>query len=219
MNNLLRASIIVIFCASILAACGPLNGLMGPSSSIPSGSVLFQDDFSDGSSGWSVLNEPDKTINYDQGGFHFGIGQANYIYTSTPRLKFGDVQVSVSATKNSGPDDNAFGIICRYQDENNYYSLLMSSDGYYGISKMKAGEQHTIGADGMQFSQVIQTGNAVNQLRADCNGSSLVLWVNGEKLISTQDSDFATGDVGLVAGTFNQPGVDLTFDNFIVIKP
>ncbi|MDD5370495.1 MAG: hypothetical protein PHQ40_15540, partial [Anaerolineaceae bacterium] len=128
-------------------------------------------------------------------------------------------QVSVEAVKNAGPDDNDFGVICRYQDENNFYSLLISSDGYFGISKMKSGVHQVIGTDGMRFSPVIQKGNTRNLLRADCNGSSLALWVNGERLTEVQDSDFKSGDVGLIAATFNQPGVDLTFDNFIVVKP
>jgi hypothetical protein len=84
---------------------------------------------------------------------------------------------------------------------------------------MKAGEHHILSPNGMQFSQVILTGNAINQLQADCNGDTLALWVNGVKLIDAKDTDFTTGDVGLIAGTFNQPGVDVTFDNFIVRKP
>lgn len=219
MNNILRTSVMVILCASVLAACSPLGSLIGPSSNTSSGKVLFQDDFSDVKSGWSVLKDNEKIINYDGGGFRFVIGQANYNYWSTPRLKFDDVQVSVEAVKNAGPDDNDFGVICRYQDENNFYSLLISSDGYFGISKMKSGVHQVIGTDGMRFSPVIQKGNTRNLLRADCNGSSLALWVNGERLTEVQDSDFKSGDVGLVAATFNQPGVDLTFDNFIVVKP
>ena len=32
-----------------------------------------------------------------------------------------------------GPDDNDFGIICRYIDDNQFYYAIISSDGYYGI--------------------------------------------------------------------------------------
>jgi hypothetical protein len=34
-----------------------------------------------------------------------------------------------------------------------------------------------------------------------------------------QDPDFPEGDVGLLAGTFTQPGVDVIFDNFVVLQP
>jgi hypothetical protein len=34
-----------------------------------------------------------------------------------------------------------------------------------------------------------------------------------------KDSDFKNGDVGLLAGAFTQPGVDVLFDHFIVLQP
>ena len=37
--------------------------------------------------------------------------------------------------------------------------------------------------------------------------------------IKVQDSTLRAGDVGLIAGTFAQPGVDIIFDNFVVLQP
>ena len=34
-----------------------------------------------------------------------------------------------------------------------------------------------------------------------------------------QDETFTTGDVGLIAGTFDAAGTDIRFDNFVVSKP
>jgi hypothetical protein len=34
-----------------------------------------------------------------------------------------------------------------------------------------------------------------------------------------QDATLNAGDVGLLAGTFDQPGVDAIFDNFVALKP
>jgi len=50
-----------------------------------------------------------------------------------------DIEISVQTQKISGPNDTNFGILCRYQDKDNYYSFLISSDGYYGILKMQDG--------------------------------------------------------------------------------
>jgi hypothetical protein len=36
---------------------------------------------------------------------------------------------------------------------------------------------------------------------------------------SVSDADFSTGDVGILAGSFDQPGEDVYFDNFVVYKP
>jgi hypothetical protein len=34
-----------------------------------------------------------------------------------------------------------------------------------------------------------------------------------------KDTALKTGDIGLLAGTFAQSGVDVIFDNFVVLKP
>jgi len=36
---------------------------------------------------------------------------------------------------------------------------------------------------------------------------------------SATDSDLPAGDVGVVAGAFSEPGVDVLFDHFVVIQP
>jgi len=33
------------------------------------------------------------------------------------------------------------------------------------------------------------------------------------------DDDFTSGDVGILAGSFDKPGSDIYFDNFVVYKP
>jgi hypothetical protein len=47
----------------------------------------------------------------------------------------------------------------------------------------------------------------------------LTLSINGQKLMQVQDADFASGDVGLLAGAYDTQGVDLIFHQFIVKKP
>jgi len=43
--------------------------------------------------------------------------------------------------------------------------------------------------------------------------------VNGVPVDARQDKAFKEGDVGLIAGTFDQPGVRIAFDDFKVIRP
>jgi len=71
----------------------------------------------------------------------------------------------------------------------------------------------------MRADSNIKTGLAVNHLRADCMGNTLTFYVNGFQLAQVQDSTLASGDIGLLAGTFAQPGVDVVFDNFVVLQP
>lgn len=219
MKPLSRIVMLIGFIPFVLVGCGPVSALLSASPTGTANPVLFQDDFSDKSSGWSVLYTSDTLIGYDQGRFRFLLGRPGIRSWSTPRLYLEDVKMIVDATKLSGPDDNEYGLICRYQDDNNFYSLVISSNGYYGISKMKNGKPSPLGADGMQVSQAIRQGNDTNHLQAACQGAILTLWINDEKVLEVQDFDFAKGDVGLLAGAAETPGLDVTFDNFIVIKP
>jgi len=125
----------------------------------------------------------------------------------------------VDARKQAGPDDNDFGILCRFRDQNNYYAFLISSDGYYGIVKVKNGKDSVISGSSLQYSDAIQKGQASNNVQAECIGQNLTLTVNGKKLAEAQDADFSSGEIGLTAGSYNTPGVDVRFDNFVVYKP
>lgn len=195
------------------------NGRDDPTSTQLSDNILFQDDFSDPSSGWDRVNEAAGITDYADGAYRIFVNTINTDIWSNPKLNFSDVRVEVDATKMGGSDNNDFGVICRYQDPDNYYFFIASSDGYYGIGRFFQGRQELIGVESMPPSEVINQGNATNHLRADCIGPRLSLYVNSEFLTQVEDTAFASGDVGLLAGSLDSPGVDIYFDNFKVLKP
>jgi hypothetical protein len=203
----------------LLAGCNAVPGFQPTEEDLPSGAVLFADDFSDPSGGWGIGNRDGVTIEYMNGGLRFLIKRTHFDTWSVTGQIYEDTQAEVDVTNNSGLDNNDFGLICRYQDQDNFYMLVGSSDGYYGIAKVKEGKHSMIGADQLQYSDLIQKGAGPNHLRADCIGSTLTLSINGQKLMQVQDADFASGDVGLLAGAYDTQGVDLIFHQFIVKKP
>jgi pectate lyase len=185
-------------------------------------SVLFKDDFSNVNSGWDRSTNEYGTTDYENGSYRINIIQTDSFFFANPYKTFqNDVRIEVDATKAAGPDDNAFGVQCRYQDVDNYYYFYISSDGYTGIGIDKAKTKTIISSsDGnlVSDSSIVQ-GAATNHLRADCVGSNLTLYVNGTQVASATDSTFTKGDVGLIAKTFTVAGTDITFDNFFVYKP
>ena len=126
--------------------------------------------------------------------------------------------MEVDAGKLGGPDENRIGLICRFTG-NDYYFFLISSDGFYGVGIYKGGQAVLLGQSEMQVNSNIKTGLAVNHLRADCVGGTLTFYVNGFQVTSVQDATLKSGDIGMLAGTFAQPGVDMIFDNFVALKP
>ena len=181
--------------------------------------LLFADDFSHQTGGWRIYEDRLSFVGYDQGGFRLWVDLPNYQVWSRPGLNFKDTHLYTRAQMLGGPNDNLFGVLCRFQDDGNYYAFVISSDGYYGIIKKQAGVQGLLGSSQMGFSEAIHRGGETNEILAVCQGEQLVLFVNGVQLEQVSDATFTHGDVGLIAGNRAEPGVDILFDYFIVMKP
>lgn len=224
MNKNFVLSISTLLIASLACSVGSLG--KGSATNLPS-NVLFQDDFSDTGSGWDSITDTDGVTEYSDGSYHI---QVNTIGTqgngmdmwANPGLSFNqDVRVEVDIDKTGGPDNNDMGVICRYSDSGdtyNFYYFLISSDGYVGIAKMADSSSSVISSDQLEKSDTVNL-SGTNHIRADCVGNKLTLYVNGQQAASATDSAFSSGDVGLIAGTFDTPGTDVHFDNFKVTKP
>jgi hypothetical protein len=183
-------------------------------------SSIFSDDFSDPESGWDSIDQADFYTDYFNNAYRITVNSDMSDSWANPDDNvFGDVSIEVDATKNGGPDDNDFGVICRYQNTEQFYYAVISSDGYYGITKVTSASSDLIGRDSLEFSEAINQGTATNHIRLDCIGDVLTLYVNGQQIDQQTDSDYTTGNVGLIAGTYDTVGTDILFDNFFVYQP
>jgi hypothetical protein len=215
MKKLMRYPIILLITVLLAACSSPfITNLI-----TPSGGILFQDDFSNYANGWSRVLESHGLMNYDNGGYRMWVNTPGYNYWSTAGQDFSDATIEVDATRVSGPEENRFGIICRYQDAQNYYFFIISSDGYMGIGKVFQGQTTLIGQDMMTRNTGILSGEVLNHLKASCIGNNLYFYINGMPAAMTTDDDIPNGDVGLITGAFDTAGVDIMFDNFVVYKP
>jgi len=52
-----------------------------------------------------------------------------------------------------------------------------------------------------------------------CDGPTLALFVNGQRLVTVEDSTFTRGDVALTATTYEDEPVEVHFDNLVVYSP
>jgi len=213
-HNCRIASIIVLILASL--SC---RTILPSKNNDQPGKILFQDDFSDPSSGWNQVSTDQGATDYADGVYRILVNETNLDIWSKPGVEFGDVRIEVDAIKVGGDRDNRFGVICRAIDQNSFYTFVISSDGYFGIGKIKGEDYQLIGMDALQRSDAIKLGSEDNHIRADCIGKVLTLYVNGQWLTAVEDLEFALGGVGLIAGTYDKPGTDIRFDNFVVYQP
>jgi len=107
------------------------------------------------------------------------------------------------------------GFNCR-EGSSSYYTLFITSEGYYGVG-------HTLNTK-VNFliyapSSAIRTGQD-NQLRAECRGNTLSLWVNGALLAREEVEGLGPGYAGMMVGTtYNQDHVTVHIDDFQVWGP
>jgi hypothetical protein len=180
--------------------------------------ILFEDDFSVASSGWDQYTGGEGYADYENGAYKIGVYTDTMLYWANPYRDFTDVVVEVDAQKVAGGDEMLYGIICRYADQDNWYALVISGQGWAAIRKRSQGSGLEYITDWMEASS-INTGSNANQLRVECVGSRLSLYVNGFLAVETNDASISSGDAGLMVGTLDQPEAEVLFDNFVVRRP
>lgn len=215
-NTKLAVIIAILILTSL--ACATLTGLGDGGDTAGQANILFEDDFSNPGSGWDRYEDSEGVTDYSDGTYKIALFTDEMFYWANPYQNFTDVIVEVQAMKVSGGEDMQYGIICRHADIDNWYALVISADGYAAVRKRIQGNDLDYIAEWVQVPSV-NTGNATNNLRAECIGNRLALYVNGSLAIETTDSDISSGDAGLMAGTFEQGSTEVLFDNFRVINP
>jgi hypothetical protein len=196
----------------LLVACSALASPLKP------GTVLFQDDFTSTATGWDRLQDPRYDADYVEGSYRIVIHESNLNVWSTPGLELRDVIIRASAVKTAGPDDNSFGLLCRYRNPNNFYFLLVSSDGYAGIGQVLDGKREMLTGDAMLPSPAGPLSGDV-LVEASCVADSLALKVDEILIVQASSQALAEGDVGVIAATYGQGGLEVRFDDFAVVQP
>ena len=129
-------------------------------------------------------------------------------------LTLENFSLEVDAAQVSGGNDNEYGLVFGYQDDDNYYELAISGDGYAGFFAKERGRWDTISA--FSASSAINQGNAVNRLRLEALEGSFSFYVNGQLALQEFDDRFTAGLIGFGCGSFAEPSLHCTFDNLRV---
>lgn len=216
----IRLSLLILFIGSLtLAACSVAQD--EPDTCDPAGSLFFDDFNGELNCGWSTYSRGGVAA-IENASMQITVSQPGQLWWTNPGRNFDDITITTEARQVSGPDDNAYGIICRYQNEENFYAFLISGDGYYSIAKYQSGAENVVylTENGQfQLSDAIHTGVATNEMRATCEGNQLSFEVNGVPLVTVADPTFVTGDIGLAAGTLEAGSVVVEFDNVRATTP
>ena len=116
-----------------------------------------------------------------------------------------DYQVTLAMTSS---DDDALGVMFRYQDANNYYRFSWDRQrSYRRLVKVVDGTFTLLAEEAVSFAL-----NQTYTIRLQAEGAQLTGWVDGTEIFSVADSSQTTGTVGLY--TWGNPGAK--FDAVVV---
>lgn len=161
---------------------------------------VFSDDFSDKKSGWANLQIDEGSAGYVGDTYQIAIKVPNTdIFMTYPRT-FSNSEITVKIVRLEGSDNNNFGLICRFQNPENFYAGQITSDGFAGIFEIEDGEYRLLGHQSMVPVPSIMGGSGENKIQFECIEKTLKLLVNDVLADSQQDETFKSGEIGLIAG-------------------
>ncbi len=178
----------------------------------------WSDDFSDPAGGWQAESDASAEVRCYEGVMRLLVKVPNRLAWASAGREFSDFRLAVEATQVAGPDDNEYGVLVRMRDADHFYRFSISGDGYYLVSKYDGGAWEVLNGD-WTSSDAIHLGAVTNLLEIVCRGVTMTFLVNGVTLTQVEDSSYSRGDIGLYAGSFFEPGVEIHFDNLTVTEP
>lgn len=183
----------------------------------PSGGLLFEDNFTDPTSGWPKYSGDTQEGDYVNGEYSLQVKKSIPL-TWTNNLSAGtfkDLRLEIDARLFSGPNQSSYGVIFRQQDTNNYYFFLVSGQGDYTLAKRVRGVLTVL--QNKTVPAFINQGNITNHLKVVCKGSQIGVDCNGHQLATVTDTSFAEGRLGLILEALNPPAC-AHFDNLKVYR-
>ena len=164
---------------------------------------------------WDLSSDAAADVMIQDGKLLIHILQPGQIAWTTAGQSFADFLLQVEATKVAGPEDNEYGVLIRMDENDHFYAFSISSDGYARVARYEEGNWMVMGPDWFPHDAIHQ-GTQTNILEVEARGAQLSFRVNGEEVTTVEDTTLAKGDVGLYAGAFENPDVQIAFDNLRV---
>ncbi|HEY60125.1 MAG TPA: trypsin-like peptidase domain-containing protein [Anaerolineae bacterium] len=188
-----------------------------PGIAVPAGgTIIFQDDFSDPSTGWPTISDNTGSVGYSNGTYEIDVHKTEYMKWVLGGVNYRDLIIAVKTKVINSVGNGDYGLVCRYVNNENFYMLEITEDAYYSIFKYQQGERVTI-LD-WQFSVELQDLTSAD-IEVMCIGDTLTIIVNGKALGQASDTSFSRGDYGILVGTWDTAGFKVAFDDLIVQQP
>ena len=184
--------------------------------------ILFHDDFTDPSSGWSEDKFDNFFIGYHEPEYyHVEISSPNYKTTvfEPNKENYGDVTIEVKAftasSKTAETGDFSFGAVFRRSGDQ-YYAFTISQRTKKWYVLKSTPNALTVLAEGTDES--IHYADAEDALRVDALGADFAFYINDGLVGQVSDVDYVSGEVGFFVQTFDATQAHTHFDELTISK-
>ena len=151
-------------------------------------------------------------MGYHEGKYRVRVDAAMMTAWGSPSgNEFADLVIEADAVQVDGPEDGYLGLVVRYSGEADFYLFAVSGDGWYVVQRSHADEWADLSV--WTETEVVRPRGEVNHLRVECLGATMRFYANGQLLTEVTDSAYDRGNIGLLAGTGNEAGMEAHFDN------
>ncbi len=182
----------------------------------PEGDIILSEDFSDNVNNWNLGSSSEGGVDIADGQLIIEVNKDNYIIWSDLPDTYQSLIMVMDINVLQPAGDGDFGFVCGLVDVDNFTVLEISEDGYYSIWKYVKSEFESLVE--WTYSDAVAAGGPFT-LAAYCGPDRLALAVNDTLLVETTDPNYVAGRVGVAAGAYDNPGIVVGFDNFIIMRP
>jgi hypothetical protein len=183
---------------------------------------VFEDDFSDSASGWTNTQVADHNAKgialYDgSGGYQMTpVDDATFGIMTAPRQAAGpDVRIDAALFLYTGVGQGTAGVVCRHQDNANFYAFMVSGSHGLGILRIQDGQATTLARGRFEGAMA---NIADVRIGARCEGETLQLLIDGEVAAEASDGAHASGRAGLIVMGEKMAGTSAVYDDFALYQ-
>ena len=113
-------------------------------------------------------------------------------------------------TRSSSDPEHSFGLVVRYLDSETFYCVEVRTDGYVRLAQMVKGEYS--GVTPWRQTTALRSGTR-NALRVVVPGNRVIVYLNGVRVLRAEEVSFVSGEIGLLAHSYDAPGTWVAFDD------
>jgi hypothetical protein len=184
----------------------------------------FSDDFSTSDYDWWEVEDEVQTWQIEDEHYALHLLKNNYSTWAYLPIEFKPTTIGFDAAVLPGFEQGAYGVMCYYQDENNYYFISVDPVyKEYSIGYVKDGEYETLMENMWMPATAIKDDNyEINNVMVVCDPDMITLFVNNEFEAQTDVSSVTGGVEAIYGETWEDTpssGFKVHFDNLYAFKP